>query len=127
MDLQKLQQENFILKNNYNFTNNINEINMLRNENNNLKQQLFLKQTEINNWLLQIQNNKSNQNKFVNFNDIIVINFISTNQEITNCSIKCLKTDTFAEVEERLYQIYDNYRNTNNIFVVSGKQILRFK
>ena len=43
------------------------------------------------------------------------------------CGIKCLPTDTFAEVEEKLYKIYPQYRETNNIFQVDGRDILRFK
>ena len=35
--------------------------------------------------------------------------------------------DTFAEVEERFYKKYNELRNTNNIFLYGGKQVLRFK
>ncbi len=38
-----------------------------------------------------------------------------------------MKTDTFAEVEEKLYQNYPEYRETNNNFIFKGKIILRFK
>ena len=41
--------------------------------------------------------------------------------------IPCIKTDVFAEVEEKLYKEYPEYRETNNYFVVNGNQILRFK
>ncbi len=104
-----------------NAQNNLNfEINNLRNENINLKNKLNLKDNEINN--LRLNKNE----KPVDFNDIIVINFISTDYTI-NKGIKCLGNETFAEVEERLYQIYDEFRNTNNIFLFKGNQILRFK
>ena len=93
------------------------------NEINNLKNIIINKDNEINNLKLQIQNNNK---KSVNFDDIIVVNFISSDQKI-NYGIKCLKTDTFAEVEEQLYQIYDEYRNTNNNFITKGKIVLRFK
>lgn len=63
---------------------------------------------------------------FVDFNDIMVINFISGDGNI-NQGIKCLKTDTFAQVEEQLYKIYDNYRESNNSFLFGGKTVLRFK
>ena len=43
------------------------------------------------------------------------------------CGIKCLPTDTFAEVEEKLYKRYDNLRDTNNNFIANAKPILRFK
>ena len=70
-------------------------------------------------------NIKKSANSF-NFDDIIVVHFISMDQKI-NCALKCLKTDTFAEVEEKLYQKYDEYRESNNNFIANGKMILRFK
>ena len=81
------------------------------------------KDIEINNLKLQLQN-KNNIN--VNFNDIVNVHFISTDQRI-NYPINCLKTDTFAEIEEKLYQKYSEYRETNNNFIAKGKLILRFK
>ena len=69
---------------------------------------------------------KNNKNNLVSLDDVMVINFISTDSSI-NKGIKCLETDTFAEVEEKLYQIYDEFRNTNNSFTVNGNPILRFK
>ena len=33
----------------------------------------------------------------------------------------------YLPVEELLYQEYPEYRETNNIFLANGKQILRFK
>ena len=62
----------------------------------------------------------------VYYDDILSIHFISLDQNI-NCAIKCLKTDTFAEVEEKLYQKYGEYRETNNNFTANGRIILRFK
>ena len=100
-----------------------NNINLIQ-ENAVLKYQLNLKENEINNLKLKIQNNKFN--KPVTLNDIIVINFISTDQKIHE-GIKYLVDETFAEVEERLYQKFDEFRNTNNIFLFKGNQILRFK
>ena len=59
-------------------------------------------------------------------NDIIVITFISQDSSVY-LGIKCLETDIFAEVEEKLYQKFDELRNTNNMFTVNDKPILRFK
>ena len=87
-----------------------------------LKYQLNLKDNEINN--LKLQNNKFN--KPITLNDIIVINFISTDHSIHE-GIKCLADETIAEVEERFYQKFDDFRNTNNKFLFKGNQILRFK
>ncbi len=100
---------------------NTTEINILNDEIISLKNKLNLKEKEIINLSLK-KNVKS-----VDFNDIIVINFISTDYSINNKGIKCLGDETFAEVEERLYQEYDDFRNTNNIFLFNGNQILRFK
>jgi hypothetical protein len=54
------------------------------------------------------------------------IYFTSTDQKV-NLPIPCLKTDTFAEVEEKLYKEFPEYRETNNSFISNGTQILRFK
>jgi len=90
-----------------------------------LKNQLYLKENEINQLKLKIKNNNTKDNYF-KLDDIMVINFTSTDSSI-NYGIKCVVTDTFAEVEEKLYQIYDEFRNTNNMFTIKGRTILRFK
>ena len=92
----------------------------------NLKNIIFQKDNEILNLKLKLQNIDNNNNKSVNYNDILFVHFISSDQNI-NCGIKCLKTDTFAEVEEKLYQKYEEYRETNNNFLAKGRIILRFK
>ena len=125
--LKNYMNENQNLKskiNQMNIQNNIinnNEINNLRNEIINLKNQLNLKDNEINNLKL-----KKNVKPVYDLNDIIVIHFVTADYMI-NKGIKCLADERFAEVEERLYQIYDEFRNTNNIFLFKGNQILRFK
>ena len=83
------------------------------------------KDKEITELKTQLQNSSNNQ-KFVDFNKIMVVNFVSMDQKI-DCGIKCLETDTFAEVEEKLYQKYSEYRENNNNFLANGKLILRFK
>ena len=90
---------------------------------NNLNEIIKTKEKEINELKLQIQKNNK---KSVDFDDILIVHFISTDQKI-NCPINCLKTDTFAEVEEKLYQKYVEYRETNNNFIAKGRVILRFK
>ena len=80
---------------------NSNELKSLRDENNKLKYELSVKENEIKDLKNKIQNN--------------------------HYGIKCLPTDIFAEVEEKLYQKYDNLRNTNNMFNANDKLVLRFK
>ena len=91
------------------------------NEINNLKEKIKMKDIEIINL-----NNQLKNKKLINYDDIIVVNFISSDQSI-NCGIKCLETDTFAEVEEKLYQQYNGFRETNNNFIANGRLVLRFK
>ena len=93
---------------------------------NNLNELIKIKEKEIKDLKLQLQNNSGNENKLFTFDDILFVHFISMDQKI-NCGIKCLKTDTFAEVEEKLYQKYEEYRETNNNFLHKGKIVLRFK
>ena len=69
---------------------------------NNLNDLIKMKDNLINELRIKLQKN-GNNNQPVNFKDIMVINFVSTDQKIS-CGIQCLKTETFAEVEERLYQ-----------------------
>ena len=91
----------------------------------NLKELINVKDNKIKNLELQLQR-KIETKTPVNFEDIIVVHFISMDQKI-NCALKCLKTDTFASVEEKLYQKYGDYRETNNNFITKGKIVLRFK
>jgi len=104
---------------------NNNEIKKLKDENELLKNQLNIKENEIKDLKLKIQNNVINLPKY-DLNEIIVVNFISQDSSI-NEGVKCLPTDLFAEVEEKLYKKYDNLRNTNNMFTVNEKPVLRFK
>ena len=53
--------------------------------------------------------------------------YFTSNDQRFNYPIACANTDIFAEVEEKLYQEYPEYRETNNYFIMNGKQILRFK
>ena len=92
---------------------------------NNLNELLRIKNKEINDLKNEL-NNVSNIRNLVNFNDIMVINFISTDL-IIRCGIKCLKTDKFYEVEQRLYRIYEDFRNKNKYFITGGKGVLRDK
>ena len=121
-EIKILKNENIKLKDELN---KIKDINQIPNNIIDLKMELINKEKEINelkNKLLALDKN----NKSVNYNDIMVINFISGDGTI-NEGIKCLKTETFAEVEEKLYQKYDEYREKNNIFLAGGQVVLRFK
>ena len=91
----------------------------------NLNKLIQVKDKEINDLKIKLINS-GNIDKLINNDDLIFVHFISKDEKI-NCGIKCLKTDIFAEVEEKLYQKYEEYRETNNNFFIKGKSILRFK
>ena len=141
----KLKKDYDILKKNYDKLKNDNdklndELNKAKNiisnienkvkenlkEINNLKNIILQKDDEINILNLKLKNVETFNKKIFNDNDIISIHFISSDNNI-NCPIKCLKNDTFAEAEEKLYQKYQKYRETNNNFVSKGINVMRFK
>ena len=97
------------------------EIKKLKDEINNLQYKLNIKDKEIN----DLKNNIKDEPKY-NFNDVMVIYFRPTDYSFHQ-GIKCLASDTFAEVEEKLYKKFDDLRNTNNMFTVRALPILRFK
>ena len=66
------------------------------------------------------------KNEYVKRDDIVVVNFSSMDQKI-NFAIPSIGTNIFAEIEEKLYQEFPEYRETNNFFLFNGKEILRFK
>ena len=72
-----------------------------------------------------IKNNSIEEQSF-KYKDIMVINFISMDGTV-QYEMKCLSTEVFAEVEEKLYKKYDKLRNTNNMFTANAKPVLRFK
>ena len=97
-----------------------NEINKLRND-----QYIFnlnIEITELKNKITNLENVK----QYDNMHNTITVKFVSVDGKI-NYDIKCLNSDIFAEVEEKLYEKYDEYRLTDNIFLLNGNKILRFK
>ena len=119
-----LMNENNSLKQRLRNLNQLNQMNQFNQmhiyEINNLRQIIIQKDKEINELKSKIPNSK------VYMNDIMVINFLSIDQNI-RCGISCLADDTFAEVEEKLYKKFNEFRDTNNILLFKGNIILRFK
>ena len=111
-----------------------NQINKLRNidnnnQINNLKNEINIKNNQINELKQKLENinlNNNGINEQINKKDIKVVNFITTDQSLFY-AIPCSGNDTFAEIEEKLYKEYSEYRETNNTFLANGKEILRFK
>ena len=110
------------------FQNQIQTQNINNNEIKKLKEEIIFKNNEINQLKIELQNekNKNNQN-MVDFNNIIAIKFTSTDQIINGFQMVCLKSNVFAEIEEKLYKEYPAFRETNNTLIVNGGPVLRFK
>ena len=108
-----------------------NTINNLNNKITNYQNIINQKDLELNNLRTQLSKNISNDinilnNSNVNFGDVMCVNFISEDQQV-HYAITCLKQNTFAEVEEKLYKKFPIYRNTNNNFIANDNIVLRFK
>ena len=70
---------------------------------------------------------KEKNKQVLNMDEIMIVYFQTQDQEINHVAIRCLPSDTFAEVEEKIYKKFDNYRNTNNTPICNGRTVLRFK
>ena len=126
-----IEQQKLIINDLQNKLNNYNTIiNNLNNNINNFRSIINQKDIELNNLRSQLNNNIINiQNNIPNnfsFNDIVSVNFISMDQYV-HFSVGCIKNTIFAEVEEKLYKQYPQYRETNNTFIANGRTVLRFK
>ena len=120
-----IEQQKYIIND---LQNKLNKNNNYEKQINNLNNIIIQKDIELNNLKNQLNNiNISNNisNK-VYFNEIVVVNFISMGQNV-HYAIAALKNNTFAEIEEKLYKQYPQYRETNNNFITNGTIILRFK
>ena len=103
--------------------------NQLNNINNNIKSYQNIinqKEQELNKLKLELQNINPQNRQYIDINKIMSVNFISMVQKI-HFSVPCIDTNTFAEVEEKLYKQFPEYRETNNSFLANGQQVLRFK
>ena len=127
------------LKNQLNYANNkiiqleskINELESIKNNNFNLIQSLQntinQKDKELMRLKMELQNkNIINNKQLFSLDQMICVNFVSMDARI-HYAIPCVGNNIFAEVEEKLYKKYPEYRETNNIFLANGKQVLRFK
>ena len=90
-----------------------------------------LKDEELNKLKEKLQNNNINDNRNNSNSKIIkggdkCVTFISNDENLIY-GIPCSGDDIFSEIEEILYKEYPEYRETNNMFLANGKEILRFK
>ena len=93
----------------------------------NYKNIINQKEQELNNLKIQLQNNNiSSNNSLYNRSKMMAVNFISMDGKI-HFAVPCIDSDIFAEVEEKLYKQFPEYRETNNSFLANGETVLRFK
>jgi len=129
-----LKKENENLKKNENkYTNKIKE-NQKHNINGEQKEFITKLQNDLKNQNNINENNKKlieSLNEKINQKEIEItklrkemmsINLISTDGNI-QYSIPCFSSDTFAEIEEKLYKKYPSYRETDNYFIYNGSRI----
>ena len=101
-----------------------NELKKLRDENAVLRYQLNIKDNEIN----DLKSNISKYEPTFKSSDFLIVYFRPADESNPfNEVIKCFKSETFAEVEEKLYKKKNELRETNNTFTANAFQILRFK
>jgi len=78
--------------------------------------------------ILEKENKEKNENKAVypfvllKGEKLICVIFASDDQNI-HYPIVCKNTDLFSKVEELLYKQFDEYKDTDNEFFVSGERI----
>ena len=106
------------------------KLNKYNNYINNYQNMIKQKDMELNNLKLQlnknVNNNVENSSSKIYANEMMCVNFISMDQNV-HFAVPCTKKDIFAEVEEKLYKKFPEYRGTNNSFIANGTQVLRFK
>ena len=123
-----IEQQKVIINNLQNKLNDYNiTVNKLNNSIINYQNIINQNNLQLNNLKLKSNcNSNDNIGNKVDYDEIMVVNFISSDSRV-HFAIKCTKNNTFAEIEEKLYQQFPEYRETNNIFIANGTQILRFK
>ena len=98
---------------------------------NELNEIITQKNNEINKLNEQLNNLKTesinyNFKEFLPGEEVISILFKSNDQKI-EYSLPCKNTTTFVKLEEKLYEEYPEYKETDNYFLANGNRIKRFK
>ena len=107
--------------------NQLHSSNIKLNELHSLKTLISQKDKELNNLKLQLKNiNNINLNNSNNKINDKCVNFISKDEKII-FTIPCSGDSLFAEIEEKLYKKFPEYRETKNTFLADGKEVLRNK
>ena len=57
----------------------------------------------------------------------MTIKFSSSDEKIKDYEIKCKESDTFVDIEKKIYKNYPQYKDEEPTFKLNGKKIKRFK
>ena len=117
-----IQQQQITINN---LQNQLNNCNISLNNYQNIINQKDLELNNLRTLLNNINSNNNLQNN-INANEIMCVNFTSMDQSV-HFAVGCTKNNIFAEIEEKLYKQYPEYRETNNNFIAHGTKVLRFK
>ena len=88
------------------------------------EEKIISKNREINN--LKENNDKNKITSIKSGEEIIALFFTSIHEDIQK-PISCKKTDIFGKIEEKIYDEYPIYKNSNSYFTVNGNVINSFK
>ena len=91
-----------------------------------LQEELDKKDNELKELKNKLKNTDIKKDTIIYESDMATVYFTSSDQKV-NYAIPCVKKTIFAEIEEKLYKEYPEYRESNNYFIANGNQILRFK
>jgi len=79
----------------------------------------------LNDRILKLENELNKFKSYCLFpgEKLIAVKFISTDQIINNFTAIVKNTDRFSKLEELLYEKYQNYRESNNYFIINGSKV----
>ena len=91
-----------------------------------LQDQIHKRDNELKELKSKLENTKIIDDPVIHESDMATVYFTSSDRTV-NYAVPCLKSTVFAEIEEKLYKEYPEYRESNNFFIANGNQVLRFK
>ena len=114
MEIEKLKKEKVDLNN---------ELNKINNQKKNLNNEIL----NLNDQIKDLKMNKNSNLSFINPAETLFCIQFRSIDEIVDLAIPCKNTDIFVRLEEKLYEYYPEYKETNNYFTCNGIVIKKFK
>ena len=115
----------------------------LKTDNQNLKNQMVIKDKKINelnsaltnkddlieklnNEMKNLKLNNNQKARYIREDELLSIQFKSIDQKV-DTSYACKNTDIFVRIEEMLYDEYPEFKDLNTYFTVNGRVVKRFR